>query len=111
MTNDRIRPSHGFLLAALALVFTIGLTFASVELPRLADSFLGEKFKFLDVATIPTDHPDYNPDDIRNLKTELYFKTYHLRWIGYGCLATIFLLILAGFLMNKTGLSSAGALL
>lgn len=106
-----IRPSYGLLLALLALVFTIGLTFASVELPRRVDSFLGEKFDFLDVATMSKDHPDYNPDDIRNFQTELYFKAYHLRWIGYGCLAAIVVLIFIGFVTNKSGLSAAGAII
>ena len=106
-----MRSIHSLLLVVLALVFTLGLTFASVELPRLVDSFLGETFDFLDVATIPKDHPDYNPDDIGNLKTELYFKTFHLRWIGYGCLAAILVLIVVGFVTNKSGLSAAGAII
>ena len=103
------RPLHALLLAVLALVFSIGLTFASVELPRLVDSFLGENFDFLDVATMSKDHPGFRPDDIRNFKTELYLKAYHLRWIGYGCLAAVFVLIIVGFITNKSGLSAAGA--
>jgi len=38
MQNNRIQKKYGFLLAVLAVVFTIGLTFASVEFPRLMDS-------------------------------------------------------------------------
>lgn len=106
---DKLRLSHGLPLSVLALVFTIGLTFASVELPKVVDSLIGENFQFPDVSTMPKNHPDYNPYDTGNIKTELYFKTYHLRWIGYGCLAAIFILIFVGFVMNKSGLSTAGA--
>lgn len=98
----KIKLSHGLLLILLAIIFTIGLTFASVELPRLADSFLDQKFDFLDVATGSGADSEY--------KTDLYFEYYHLRLIGYGCLAVIILLIIVGFVTNKSGLSSAGAI-
>ena len=39
-----------FFLTALALVFTAGLTFASIELPRLLDAFLGENIDTVDAA-------------------------------------------------------------
>ncbi len=99
------------LLALLAIVFTIGLTFASVELPRLVDSFLGRQFEFPNVTTVTKDHPDYSPDDPGKFKTELYLKTYRLRWIGYGSLAAVLVLIGVGFATDKSGLSSAGAIL
>ena len=38
----KIKTSHGVLLTLLSLIFTTGLTFASVELPRLVDSFLNQ---------------------------------------------------------------------
>ena len=43
--------SHGFFLTLLAIIFTIGLTFLSVELPALVDTFLHRNIAFLDVAT------------------------------------------------------------
>jgi HEAT repeat protein/protein-S-isoprenylcysteine O-methyltransferase Ste14 len=98
------------LLAFLAIVFTVGLTFASVELPRLVDSFLGRQFEFPNVATVTKDHPDYSPDDPGILRTELYLKTYRLRWIGYGALAAVAVLIIVGFATNRSGFSSAGAI-
>ncbi len=104
-------PKQFSSLALLAVVFTIGLTFASVELPRLVDSFIGKEFEFPNVATVSKDHPDYSPDDPGNFKTELYLKTYHLRWIGYGSLAAVVVLIIVGFATNRSGLSSAGAIL
>ncbi len=35
-----LKLRFGILLSLLAVIFTIGLTFASVELPRIADAFL-----------------------------------------------------------------------
>lgn len=98
--NQKLR--HGFFLTFLAVIFTIGLTFASVELPRIVDAFLHERIDFLDAAT--------GLDEVTAYKTELYLQHYHLRLIGYVCLALIIILILVGFITNKSGLSSAGAI-
>ncbi|UCE07034.1 MAG: HEAT repeat domain-containing protein [bacterium] len=103
--------NHGILLTLIALIFTIGLTFASIELPRLVDSFLGRNIGTPDVATVSRDRPYWDPDSIGEFKTELYLQTYHLRLIGYSCLALIIILIAVGFITNKSGLSSAGAII
>lgn len=97
-----LRLRYGILLSLLAAIFTIGLTFASVELPRIVDAFLREKIGFLDVAT--------GLDEAAAYKTELYLQHYHLSLIGYACLAVIIILIIVGFITNKSGLSSAGAI-
>ncbi|MBN2356825.1 DUF1295 domain-containing protein, partial [candidate division KSB1 bacterium] len=97
------RTSHAVLLILLALIFTIGLTFASLELPLLADQHLREKVDFLDVAT--------GSGGLSEYKTELYLQQYHLRTIGYICLALIVILIVAGFITGKAGWPSAGAIL
>ncbi|MFC1724741.1 HEAT repeat domain-containing protein [candidate division KSB1 bacterium] len=99
----KIKISHGFLLTILALIFTIGLTFVFVELPAVIDNFLHQHFNFVSVAT--------GSGDLSVYKTELYLEHYNLRLIGYICLAVILILIVAGFITNKTGLSSAGAIL
>jgi HEAT repeat protein/protein-S-isoprenylcysteine O-methyltransferase Ste14 len=103
--------SHGFLLTLIALIFTISLTFASIELPRLVDSFLNRNIDSLDVATVSRDRANWDPEGIGEFKTELYLQTYHLRLIGYSCLALIIILIAVGFITNKSGLSSAGAII
>jgi len=90
-------------LTLLAVVFTIGLTFASIELPRLLDSFLSKNIDTPDVATGLNALSDY--------KTDLYLRFTHLRWIGYGCLVLIIVMIVVGFLTEKSGWTSAGALL
>ena len=75
------RFKHLTFLTLLAVIFTIGLTFASVELPRLVDAFLAKTIDTPDVATGLNTLSDY--------KTELYLRVFHLRLIGYGCLALI----------------------
>jgi hypothetical protein len=97
-----LKFSHDFFLTALAVIFTIGLAFASVELPRIVDAFLHQKIDFLDVAT--------SLDEVTAYKTELYLQHYHLRLIVYVCLALIIILIVAGFITNKSGLPSVGAI-
>lgn len=106
-----LKLSHGILLTLLAITFTIGLTFASIELPRLVDSFLHRNIDFLDVATVSKDHANRDPEGISEFKTELYLQTYHLRLIGYCCLALVIILIAVGYITNKSGLSSAGAII
>ena len=98
----KIKLSHGLLLTLLALIFTIGLTFSSVELPRLVDSFLNQTFDFPDVGTGSGADSEF--------KTDLYLEYYHLRLIGYCCFALIIILIVIGFITDKSGLSSAGAI-
>jgi protein-S-isoprenylcysteine O-methyltransferase Ste14 len=89
-------------LTLLAIVFTAGLTFASIELPRLLDAFLAENIRTPDVAT--------GLNELSNYKTDLYLDYFHLRSIGYVCLALILALIVVGFVTEKSGWSAAGAL-
>jgi HEAT repeat protein/protein-S-isoprenylcysteine O-methyltransferase Ste14 len=90
-------------LALLAIVFAIGLTFVSVELPRLLDSFIAKNINTPDVAT--------GLDSLSDYKTDLYLRFFRLRLIGYACLAVIVLMIVIGFVTEKSGWTSAGALL
>ena len=90
-------------LVLLSITFTVGLTFASVELPRLLDTVLDKNFDTPDVAT--------GLNEVSDFKTELYLQYFHLRLIGYSCLTLILILIVAGFVTEKTGWTSAGAFL
>ena len=94
---------HAILFTSLAVVFTIGLTFASVELPRLLSSFLHQTVSHPDV--------DSHADELSIYRTELYIQRYHIRLIGYSSLALIIMLIAAGFITKRSGLASAGAFL
>jgi len=91
----------GILLTLLALIFTIGLTFASVELPRLADKMLSEHANFPNLAT--------GQDEATAYKTELYISHYNIRVIGYISLGLILVLIITGFILEKRKLASLGA--
>jgi len=66
----KIRFAHALLLTLLAVIFTIGLTFASVELPRLADSFLQQ--------TVSHPGGDSHANDLDVFKAELFIKHYHI---------------------------------
>ncbi|MBN2416369.1 HEAT repeat domain-containing protein [bacterium] len=92
----------GIVLTFMALVFTIGLTFASAELPALLDKFVGRHFNFPNVAT--------GQDSMTDWREQLYVSRYHIRLIGYICFALVVGLIAAGFILEKKGLASAGAL-
>jgi len=84
------------LLVGLAIVFTVGLSFATLAIPQL----LGAALRGI----IPD--PGYDPNAI-----EKFIQDHHIRAIGYTCLGTIFGLIVAGFLTGKRSLASAGAIL
>lgn len=85
-------------LAALAIVFTVALTFATISLP----SWLGR------VAQDWIAIPDYNPA-IEPAAIEAFLDTNLVRPIGYGCLAAIIVLILVGLLTQRLRLSTFGA--
>ena len=89
------------LLIILAFVFTIGLTFATVELPYVIDGLLK------DIITTPA--IDSHADEISVFKTELYISHYKLRLVGYVCFGLTALLIIAGFATRKSGLAAIGA--
>lgn len=96
------RLSHTVFLFLLAVVFTVGLAFATVELPYLVDDLL--------IETITTPNLDSYADDVTQLKTELFIAHYHLRAIGYVCFALLLSFIVAGFATRRRGLAAVGAL-
>lgn len=90
--KKRILTDTGLFL--LAVIFSIGLMFAFIELPKLLDNLLQ--------STIGTPHTDPATDA---LKIELFYEAYAIRLIGFLCLGTIVLLIILGFSTRKTGLA------
>jgi len=89
------------LLFVLAGVFTVGLTFATVELPYLLDRFLQ--------SAVPTPGFDSQASSFALLKTELYVSHFRLRLIGYACFGLTLLLIVAGFATRRSGAAALGA--
>jgi len=96
------RTLHAGFLLLLAAVFTIGLSFATVELPYLIDDTLQN--------TMTTPDLDSHVDELSVLKTELFISHFKLRLIGYVCFALMVLAIVAGFATRRTGLAALGAL-
>lgn len=92
---------NGFLLL-LAVIFTAGLTFATVELPYLLDGFLQR--------TVAAPSLDSHVDDVSRLKTELFMAHYHVRALGYIAFFLLLGLIVAGFATKRTSLAAMGAL-
>ncbi|MEJ2217725.1 MAG: HEAT repeat domain-containing protein [Gemmatimonadota bacterium] len=85
----------------LAVVFTAGLTFATLELPSLVDRLLQN--------TLVSPNLDSHADAVSRLKTELFMAHYHVRAIGYGAFFLLLGLIVAGLATKRTGLASVGA--
>lgn len=95
------RALHGGFLLLLAAVFTIGLSFATVELPYLIDDALQN--------TITTPSLDSHADEASVLKTELFISHFKLRLVGYVCFGLMVLAIVAGFATRRSGLAVLGA--
>ena len=88
-------------LLALAVVFTTGLTFATVELPGIVDDLLQNR--------IATPGGDSHADTVARLKTELFMAHYHVRAVGYAAFFLLIGLIVFGFATRHTGLAALGA--
>lgn len=92
------RRVETLLITLLAVVFTGGLIFVTLEGPRLLNSLAAN---LLDI-------PDYNPAIDSELIEE--FMNFHsVRLIGYACLAVLAVLIIVGFVTQRTGLLKAGS--
>jgi HEAT repeat protein len=97
----KIPYGYGLFIFVLAVIFTIGLTFASIELPGLLDSLLEKSIQ------VPSG--DSFANDISVFRTEAFIQHYHLRFIGYVCFILLILLIIIGFITNKHVFASLGA--
>ncbi len=98
MKRDFLNNAGLFLLA---IVFSTGLIFAFIELPRLLDASLQNKLGFPQF--------DHGIGDINAYKTEMFIQGLHLRWIGYGSLLLIVGLIIFGYATRRSGWAIAGA--
>ncbi len=88
-------------LLLLAVIFTAGLTFATVALPEVIDGVLQR--------TITTPGGDSHADAIARLKTDLFIAHYHVRTVGYVAFFLLLGLIVLGFATRRTELAALGA--
>jgi len=98
MQAVNITRSRAGLLAGislLAVVFTVALTFATLQLPRILGNWLANYF--------PDIHPIVEPDRVAEFMTVA-------RPVGYACLGIIAILIVAGLVTGKRKLSILGSL-
>jgi protein-S-isoprenylcysteine O-methyltransferase Ste14 len=95
----KINAKQKVLLALLAIVFTIGLTCASFELPLILNELLHYSFDF------PDDNPVLNPELL-----ETFILSNHLHLIGYGALILLLVLVIVGLFAEKRGLATTGAI-
>jgi protein-S-isoprenylcysteine O-methyltransferase Ste14 len=95
-------PSIVLTLLGLAIWFTLGLTFISVELERVIESTLTPRIRSNPQITQVTRQVE---SDI-----ETFMQARHIRLIGYACLAGLVLLIIAGLIVEKRGLSFLGGI-
>ena len=82
------------ILAVLAIVFTVALTFATLEAPRAVNFVLRTLF------------PDHGIGEFELIEEFLGY----VRPIGYACLVAVIALIVVGFITRKGTLSSLGSL-
>lgn len=96
--RQSVAPSVVVSLVALAVVFAVGLTFASVELPRLISGWLMRIFEF----------PGF--DSGRNVEqTEAFVSCNGLRVVGYLGLSAVAVMIVAGLALERRRFAVAGA--
>jgi len=81
-------------ISLLAVVFTVALTFATLQLPAILGNWLSNYF--------PDIHPVIEPERV----TEFMVIA---RPVGYACLGVIAILIVAGFVTEKKKLSIFGS--
>ena len=81
-------------ISLLAVVFTVALTFATLQLPRILGSWLANYF--------PDIHPMIEPERVAEFMAVA-------RPIGYACLGIIAILIVAGLVTGKRKLSILGS--
>ena len=85
-------------LTLLAFVFTVALTFATIEIPKRLVSL------FIRAGWIPDVNPGMHPEIV-----EEFMKI--ARPIGFACLAAVIVLVVVGFVTKRMKLSSLGALI
>jgi protein-S-isoprenylcysteine O-methyltransferase Ste14 len=93
VTRSRVGLLAG--ISLLAVVFTVALTFATLQLPRIVGNWLSSYF--------PDIHPVMEPERVAQFMTIA-------RPVGYACLGIIAMFIVAGLVTGRRKLSILGSL-
>lgn len=100
--KKKLGPPILLTLLALAIWFTLGLTFVSVELERLTERTLTPLIRSSPQVVEISQQLEGD--------VEGFMQANHVRPIGYSILALLVLLILAGLILDKRGLSFLGGM-
>ncbi len=95
-------PSVIITLLALAILFTTGVTFVSIEFERL-----------LERTVTPLIRKNFDTPEIEQAirsDVEGFMSSNHVRVVGYVCLTLLIILIIVGLITEKSGLSSMGGI-
>ena len=95
-------PSIVLTLLALAIVYTVGLTFVTVEAERLIERTL-----------TPAIRESPGVADInREIQSDVegFMSANHVRLIGYASLAVVLVLTIVGLVIEKRGLATLGSI-
>lgn len=98
MNNNKFKD---LLLLILAIVFSVALMFAFIELPRWLNVFLGQN--------IGAPAFDQGSGESAAFRAEVFIDALYLRWIGYGSLLLVCFFIVMGFVSKKSTWAWAGA--
>jgi protein-S-isoprenylcysteine O-methyltransferase Ste14 len=100
--RTQVLPSILLTLLALAIVFTTGLTFVSIEVERLLERTITP------IIQKNLDTPKIERAIFSDVKGVM--SSNHVRLIGYSCLAALIALIIVGLITEKRGMSSMGGI-
>jgi protein-S-isoprenylcysteine O-methyltransferase Ste14 len=93
---EKSKLSNLIFLTVLAFVFTVALTFATLEIPRILSMLLR--------GCVPDVNPGLHPEFVKE-----FMKV--ARPIGYTCLVAVIVLIAVGFITKRKNLASLGTIL
>ena len=99
--KHKVLPSVALTLLALAIVYTMGLTFVTIELERLVERTITPLIRQ------STGVADMNQAIQSDMET--FMRSHHVRLIGYGSLGLIVILTIVGLITEKKGLASLGS--
>jgi protein-S-isoprenylcysteine O-methyltransferase Ste14 len=99
--RNKVLPSVALTLLALAIVYTMGLTFVTIEVERLIERTITPLIR---QSAGVTEMNQAIQSDI-----ETFMRSNHVRLIGYGSLGLIVILTIVGLITEKRGLASLGS--